>query len=362
VHTTLDRAPEDNILSEMQAVPLENKRPQRRSRKPIVGKKLAKEKAVSKARPLPDLRRLRKEKLRELGLHIHSALPMFSHKLTAEEIKEYSEIDSWHAHRQAMQDGKMEQEQLPPHFLSIRGDFHFMKRKKRDAAQEGEARTLDQSKAKEETPTNAKTRQLKLTRLSAIPLFAHRLTADEIANHPNLDSWHEYREMIERGLMKQEDLPSLFQSRIPGKLIFRTSSATRKRPGPMLFANDEQKKKESLALKKSHRMAKIKALQLHRDSAIPIFAQRLKAEQIHHDDNIQEWHHHRRLMEEKVITEKDLPEQFKANQGSVRVNTRPPLSIQASNLSALTGQFSTAHQPGSHKGKCYSELFEGDRH
>lgn len=64
-------------------------------------------------------------KTKALGLHHDSATPMFSHTLTPEEIRSHPLINEWHAYRKALEEGKMQSNQLPFHFLSSRGDFQF---------------------------------------------------------------------------------------------------------------------------------------------------------------------------------------------------------------------------------------------
>jgi hypothetical protein len=274
---------------------------------------------------LQTARIIRKQKVEELGLHVTSPLPMFSYKLTPKEIKEHPQIDSWHMHRQAMENEILEQHQLPPHFQSVRGEYRF-KTKKAESIFTREEEEIDPAKKMQKQKSDAertryhKAKILKLHRKSALPRFALDISVEDLNKDPMIHNWHRYREVVEKGAIEQEDLPIHFRSSKGGSIVYRTTTERKggHEPGTRAVQTDrvQQQKKE--------RFEKLQLLQLHRDSSQPIFAQRITAESLTHSDEMDEWHRHRKLMEKKQMTEKNLPEHFKPMRGSFKFNPEPP--------------------------------------
>lgn len=265
----------------------------------------AEEKAKLKAQNAALKTAKRREKTKLLGLHWDSPLPAFTYKLKSiEDVQNHSQLQEWHAHRQDMVEGRLVQSQLPSQFQSIRGKYKFPKIK--EEAQEG-----GKSKRQRKDQRGPKAKELGLDRKSAVPKFALHLTPIETRKHPQLGNWHRYREMVEHGIIGQEDLPDQFKSRIPGSLHFRIPK--KRGPAPP---------KDGLTLKERHnlqsrfRRAKLKTLELEPGSAIPIFAERLTVEELKgRSKDLDSWHHYRALLVNGHITVNDLPEQFKANKG-----------------------------------------------
>jgi hypothetical protein len=297
---------------------------------------------TAETKTLKQMRRLgRKSKTEVLRLHPESALPMFAHNLSAEEIRSHPQINSWHMHRQAMENQILDRLQLPPHFQSSRGQFRSLNKKRGNPVQTGEktiratkkvASQQTKQKERKENTSYAKMRILKLGRKSAIPAFAHKLSNKEVEDHKDISTWHEYREMVESGTMRQQELPLQFQSKVPGELFFRSPEALLKETEPTsdslesgqkLPVKGKRVRSEKDLQQDNERKAKLRALQLSLKSAIPIFAQKLSAQEVQRSDQIQEWHRYRRMIEKGDMSEKDLPDHFKGRMGTLRF--RKPL-------------------------------------
>jgi hypothetical protein len=266
-------------------------------------------------------RKLRKGKALELGLKASSPLPMFAHRLSIEEIKEHPQISSWNMHRQVMEYEILDQQHLPIQFQSIKGEYHFQGEKKRAGPKTEEDIVKRVKDNRSENARYHKIKELKLGRGSAVPLFAQRVNIEEL-NSGQIDEWHQYREKVEKGLMQQEDLPVHLRSRNPGKLIFQDPETARRPP------DERQKQIEKVAYQNWTRKEKLKQLQLPKISAMPIFAHGLEIEDINRYEDIDNWHRHRRMMEEGKMTEKDLPEHFKPFRSTLRLHKRPGPSTQ----------------------------------
>jgi hypothetical protein len=297
----------------------------------------------------------RRDKAKALGLKGRTAFPMFSHRLSAKEIKEHPQFDKWHMHRQAMQNEILEQWQLPPHFQSMKGRYVFPTKKKVSIPKQGETakeqRDRQDRKNTSERSRHAKLRDLKLHRSSAVPSFARTLSVGSLKDSSHINDWHKHREMMETGTMEQKDLPLKFKSRIPGKLILRDIDMKEK---PI---DEKETKKQIKSLQKQERSAKLKELYLHRNSATPIFAQNMKAEDIKHYDEIDNWHHHRDALQRGSIKESDLPDHFKPNRGALKFRLRPylPDEQRSKENGASASQFNNG--PRSQMGLCrYNDL------
>jgi hypothetical protein len=248
---------------------------------------------------------------------------MFAHKLTVEGIKLHPQIDSWNMHRQAMENGILEQYQLPPQFQSIKGVFQLLSerdKKKRFKQETEEQKEIRNKKSALELTRCRKIRALGLVKGSATPSFAHRLKVEDVDKSEHIKSWHDHRVKIENGLMRQEHLPEEFQSKPPGKLVFRM-------PEHQKAAIVQDSMRDSLLAERKQlqireRQEKLKQLHLPRDSAMPMFAKTISADEIRNYDDIESWHFYRALLEEGKITENDLPDHFKPNSGTLKFYAR----------------------------------------
>jgi hypothetical protein len=256
-------------------------------------------------------------KMIELGLPQDSTIPMFAHKLSVEEIKKYPEINHWHAHRQALEREEVSHEQLPPQFQSMRGklEVYNISKKKRTRI-ERDNPTDRQKKARSDRDNRlAKMNELQLPRDSLMPTFAQRLSLEGIKHHYFIDDWHRHREWIEQGKMKPEELP-LHLSNSAGGITFKIQKERKQSILHSPVAQEEEGKK-----RKTERELKAKALGLRGNSAVPIFAHKLTAEEIKRYKDIDVWHQHRSQMENGQRTVDELPSHFQTHRGNYRFRT-----------------------------------------
>jgi hypothetical protein len=301
-------------------------------------------------------------KAKELGLHQDSGLPMFSHKLTVEGTKDHPEIDIWHKHREALQRNEIKHDDLPPHFRSLRGDFKFdtnqkeKQKKKREGEQKKEDRyELQNKRTKHSDTRRAKLNELRLDRNSGIPTFAQNKSLQQIKDHLFINEWHYYRDMMEKGLIKQKDLP-LHLSNPLLELILKTG----KKKGPAVKYGN-MTKKERIRIQKMERYAKVMELGLHRNSAMPIWAQRLTAEEIRHHKEIHNWHYQRQKVERGEKTVDDLPAHFQSHRGKLLLRGTGSKKTTAVKTRVIDGQYdqdkdsASAHLSAMNKDKDVSE-------
>jgi hypothetical protein len=263
---------------------------------------------------------MRKAKAKVLLIHANSAVPMFTQGLSADQVKSHPELENWHIHREALRRGDIQQEYLPPLFQPLKGRYRFVP--KEDAGGGKRSRTEEQERNKVYTDTRrAKLAELGLHRDSPAPTFVHQLNLEQIKEHPFIDEWHQYRSMIEKGQFEPENLP-LHLSNISGELLFNTPKEKSKK-SPVKLTREER-----IKINKANGFARTKALKLHRNSAIPIFAQKLGAEEIKNHEDIHDWHHHRRLLEEGHITQQDMPLSYQPPRGMLR-NHRKGMKVKS---------------------------------
>jgi hypothetical protein len=156
--------------------------------------------------------------------------------------------------------------------------------------------------------------ELKLNRDSNIPTFAQRLSLQELKDHPFMTEWHRNREMIEQGIIKEDNLP-LHLSNASGDLMFNKIKSKKKNNKSLELQMAKEQRDRIISQKRSD---KLQELNLHRSSATPIFAQRLSLEEIKSHKDTNDWHEYRRLWENEEITEKQLPLQFQPRKGKLR--------------------------------------------
>jgi hypothetical protein len=254
---------------------------------------------------------LKKEKMTVLGLPHDSAVPMFAHKLSAEQIKEHSEINIWHAQREALERGKIRHSELLPQFQGMRGELKLYKGNKRPR-EEKELQSIDtRERVKMHRESRqAKMRELKLPRDSGIPTFAQYQSLQKIKDHAFINDWHQHREMIEKGEMKVDDLPLHLSNPLDG-IKFKIK---KKKNRPIVYDSKVTGVSREAA-RRQERHFKARQLGLNVNSALPVFAQRLTAEEIKYHKEIDNWHHHRSQMESGKLTEEELPAQFQTHRG-----------------------------------------------
>lgn len=297
---------------------------------------------------LTEAKELRKMKAEELGLVSYSSLPKFSHQMSIQELRNYPQFDKWHMYRRAMENKLLEQHELPLHFQS-NGKFLFHNVKGRTIARQTEQdKEKRKTRSAKEIVRYHKLRELRLHRNSGLPVFAQKLGLEELKDDKNMAEWHEHREKVEQGTLKQELLPEQYRSKIPGRLVFKDRDATR-----TSAEQDKQTKSEKHEQHKVQRFERLKQLRLPSTSPTPIFAQKLNAEELKNHEEMNEWHRHRELLEKKAITEKDLPEHFKPSRGTLVLHKRPLTSTQWPDLSLNAQQAQRSKRPASTEGEPY---------
>jgi hypothetical protein len=251
-----------------------------------------------------------------LGLQSTSGLPMFSHKLTADGISNHPEINNWHAHRIALEKGEIQFKDLPPHFQSTGKAMKLLppitnrkgrKRTRQEGDDEIRIAKLNQQARKYKDTRLAKSTELGLHRDSLLPTFAQGIKPEEIKNHIFFNEWNQNRELVEKGLLRPDDIP-LHLSNPSGRLKF--ISIKEKRGRKQLDRYAKLTKAERRRIQHSERRAKAIVLGLHQNSATPIFAQKITVEELKRHKDIDSWHHYRSQMQMGKITEQDLPAQF----------------------------------------------------
>jgi hypothetical protein len=177
----------------------------------------------------------------------NSGLPHFALGLGLEELKEELKEDvdfvRWHKYRERVEQGRLKQEHLPEHFKSkIPGKlvFHDPNATTKTSNEQDE-KSKSEKHEQYKVQRFARLKQLHLPSISPTPIFAQKLSAEQLKTHEEIGEWHRLRDLLEKKMITEKDLPEHFKPSRGTLVLYKKPSSATQFPALSLNAQQAQR-------------------------------------------------------------------------------------------------------------------------